>query len=163
MSLDECFQARISSQWLSELRQVMMSVPRQIVCKLISLRVFTLWQNSIVGLFDFIGSKVHAYLAVTCHLHFWQNSQCLFHATAVTGEMDGYGNNWIRVSTESVLWKRRFYCHACWGPNLWPFNHRSGALPLGHLMIAAVWSVCLCRIISSPLTFLCTTHLHAHL
>ena len=27
---------------------------------------------------------MHACLAVTCHLHFWQNDQGLLHATAVT-------------------------------------------------------------------------------
>ena len=26
--------------------------------------------------------SVHAYLAVTCHLHFWQDDQDLLHATA---------------------------------------------------------------------------------
>ena len=30
--------------------------------------------------------KVHAYLAVTCHLHFWQNARDLLRATAVTRE-----------------------------------------------------------------------------
>ena len=39
----------------------------------------------------------HACLAVTCQLHFGQNDQDLFHATAVTGGMDAE----IRVSTES--------------------------------------------------------------
>ena len=29
-------------------------------------------------------SKVHAYLAVTCRLHFWQNGRGLLRATAVT-------------------------------------------------------------------------------
>ena len=28
--------------------------------------------------------KVYACLAVTCHLHFWQNDRDLLHATAVT-------------------------------------------------------------------------------
>ena len=28
--------------------------------------------------------KVYACLAVTCHLHFWQNDRGLLHATAVT-------------------------------------------------------------------------------
>ena len=28
--------------------------------------------------------KVHAYLAVTCHLHFWQHDRDLLHDTAVT-------------------------------------------------------------------------------
>ena len=36
--------------------------------------------------------KVYACLAVTCHLHFWQNDQDLLHATAVTLEWNGYRN-----------------------------------------------------------------------
>ena len=34
--------------------------------------------------------KVHAYLAVTCHLHFWQNDRGLLRATAVTRGWNGY-------------------------------------------------------------------------
>ena len=36
--------------------------------------------------------KVHACLAVTCHLHFWQNDQGLLRATAVTRGWNGYQN-----------------------------------------------------------------------
>ena len=36
--------------------------------------------------------KVHACLAVTCHLHFWQNDRELLRATAVTWEWNGYRN-----------------------------------------------------------------------
>ena len=36
--------------------------------------------------------KVYACLAVTCHLHFWQNEQGLSHATAVTRGWNGDGN-----------------------------------------------------------------------
>ena len=35
---------------------------------------------------------VYAYLAVTCHLHFWQNDRDLLHATAVTRGWNGYRN-----------------------------------------------------------------------
>ena len=35
---------------------------------------------------------VHAYLAVTCHLHFRQNDQDLLHATALTLGWNGYRN-----------------------------------------------------------------------
>ena len=35
---------------------------------------------------------VHVCLAVTCHLHFWQNDQVLLHATAVTRGWNGYRN-----------------------------------------------------------------------
>ena len=36
--------------------------------------------------------KMHAYLAVTCHLHFWQNDWSLLRATAVTQGWNGYRN-----------------------------------------------------------------------
>ena len=36
--------------------------------------------------------KVHAYLAVTCHPHFWQNDRGLFRATAVTRGWNRYRN-----------------------------------------------------------------------
>ena len=35
---------------------------------------------------------VHVYLAVTCHLHFWQNDQDLLRANAVTRRWNGYRN-----------------------------------------------------------------------
>ena len=36
--------------------------------------------------------KVYACLAVTCHLHFWQNDRDLLRATAVTWRWNGYRN-----------------------------------------------------------------------
>ena len=36
--------------------------------------------------------KMHACLAFTCHLHFWQNDLDLLRATAVTGGSNGYRN-----------------------------------------------------------------------
>ena len=36
--------------------------------------------------------NVHACLAVTCHLHFWQNDRVLLRATAVTRGWNGYRN-----------------------------------------------------------------------
>ena len=36
--------------------------------------------------------KVYACLAVTCHLHFWQNDRDLLHATVVTRGWNGYRN-----------------------------------------------------------------------
>ena len=36
--------------------------------------------------------RVHACLAVTCHLHFWQNGRDLLRATAVTRGWNGYRN-----------------------------------------------------------------------
>ena len=37
-------------------------------------------------------AKVHAYLAVTCHLHFRQNDRGILRATAVTRGWNGYRN-----------------------------------------------------------------------
>ena len=37
-------------------------------------------------------AKPHTCLAVTCHLHFWQNDRDLLHATAVTRGWNGYRN-----------------------------------------------------------------------
>ena len=50
---------------------------------------------TIQALYHFMQSricKVHAYLAVTCHLHFWQNDWGLLRATAVTRGWNGYWN-----------------------------------------------------------------------
>ena len=59
--------------------------------------------------------KVHAYLAVTCHLHFWQNYQDLVCATVVT---------WGGM--ESRPWSRKFSSCSCRDLNPQPFNHKSG-------------------------------------
>ena len=44
---------------------------------------------------------MYACLAVTCHLHFWQNDRGLLRATAVTQKYGGGTDTEIRVSTES--------------------------------------------------------------
>ena len=36
--------------------------------------------------------RMHACLAITCHLHFWQNDRDLIRATAVTRGWNGYRN-----------------------------------------------------------------------
>ena len=71
--------------------------------------------------------KVHTCLAVTCHLHFWQNDRDLLRATAVT--RCGTDTK-IRVSTESWPWRRNFSRRSCRDSNLnpQPFNHESCAL-----------------------------------
>ena len=68
--------------------------------------------------------KVYACLAVTCHLHFWQNDLGLLRATAVTRGTDTE----IRVSTESRPWRRKFSRRSSRDSNPRPFNHESGAL-----------------------------------
>ena len=68
--------------------------------------------------------KVYASLAVTSHLHFWQNDGDLLRATAVTrGGMDTE----IRVSTESRPWRRKFSHHSYRDLNQGPFSHESGS------------------------------------
>ena len=69
--------------------------------------------------------KVYACLAVTCHLHFWQNDRDRLRATAVTR---GGTDTEIRVNTESPPWKRKSSSRSSRDSNLRPFNHESGAL-----------------------------------
>ena len=69
--------------------------------------------------------KVHASLAVTCHLHFWQNGRDLLRATAVTWGVERIPK-W--VSTESQPWRRKFSHCSCRDSNPWHCNHESGAL-----------------------------------
>ena len=59
--------------------------------------------------FDILGTscdqlirKVYACLAVTCHLHFWQNDRDFLRATVVTRGWNGYRD------TESRPWRRKF-------------------------------------------------------
>ena len=70
--------------------------------------------------------KVYACLAVTCHLHFWQNDRDLLRATVVT--RGGGTDTEIRVSTESRPWRRKFSRRSSRDSNPRPFNHESGAL-----------------------------------
>ena len=92
--------------------------------------------------------KVYACLAVTCHLHFWQNDRDLLRATAVTRGWKGYQNK----STESRPRRRKFSCCSCRDSNLQPFSHESGtlttvltAIPLpGHV---CTWSLAECGLL----------------
>ena len=68
--------------------------------------------------------KVYACLAVTCHLHFWQNERDLLRATAVTR---GGTDTEIKVNTESRPRRRNFFRRSCRDPNPQPFNHESSA------------------------------------
>ena len=64
--------------------------------------------------------KVYACLAVTCHLHFWQNDRDLLRATGTDTE--------IRASTESRPCRRKFSRRSSRDSNPRPFNYESGAL-----------------------------------
>ena len=70
--------------------------------------------------------KVYACLAVTCHLHFWQNDRDFF--TCYCGNTGGGTDTEIRVSTESRPWRRKFSRRSSRDSNPRPFNHESGAL-----------------------------------
>ena len=70
--------------------------------------------------------KVYARLAVTCHLHFWQNDRDFF--TCYCGNTGGGTDTEIRVSTESRPWRRKFSRRSSRDSNPRPFNHESGAL-----------------------------------
>ena len=73
---------------------------------------------------------MHACLAVTCHLHFWQNDRDLFRASAVTRERNGYRNSsQLRKMTleKNIMKKRREEKHSPAVPardsNPQPFDH----------------------------------------
>ena len=69
--------------------------------------------------------KVHAYLAVTCHPHFWQNDLGLLHATAVTRGWNGYQN---KCQHSKVTLEKKILCRSCRDSNPRPFDHESGTL-----------------------------------
>ena len=54
--------------------------------------------------------KVYACLAVTCHLHFWQNDRDLLRATVVTRGWNGYRNNMLIVVYNYCIYAQ--YCFA---------------------------------------------------
>ena len=69
--------------------------------------------------------KVYACLAVTCHLHFWQNDRDLLRATAVTRGRNGYRNK--SQHRKSTL-EKKFSRRSCRDSNPRPFSPESGAL-----------------------------------
>ena len=69
--------------------------------------------------------KVYACLAVTCHLHFWQNDRDLLRATVVTRGWNGYRNK--SQHRKSTL-EKKFSSRSSRDSNPRPFNHESGAL-----------------------------------
>ena len=62
--------------------------------KLLSSRrvLCTPYKNTLCHFMQSHIGRVHVYLAVTCHLNFWQNDRDLLHATAVTRGWNGYRN-----------------------------------------------------------------------
>ena len=72
--------------------------------------------------------KVYVCLAVTCHLHFWQNDPDLLCATAVTQGWNGYQNKSQHRNWESRPRRRKFSHRSCKDSIPQPFNHESSAL-----------------------------------
>ena len=66
---------------------------------------------------------VHACLAVTCHLHFWQNGRGLLRANAVTWGWNGYRNK-----SQHRKWRRKFSRRSCRDSKPRLSNNESGAL-----------------------------------
>ena len=64
--------------------------------------------------------KVPACLAVTCHLHFWQNDRDLSRVTVVAQGWNGYRN---KNQQKKMTRRRKLSCHFCRDSNLWHFNH----------------------------------------
>ena len=66
---------------------------------------------------------MYACLAVTCHLHFWQNDRDFLRATVVTRGWNGYRNkSQHRKSTDRL--RRKFSRRSSRDSNPRPFNHR---------------------------------------
>ena len=74
-------------------------------------------------------------LAVTCHLHFWQNDQDILPATVITRGWNRYWNK----STESWPWRRKFSCCSSRDSNLQSFNHKPSALYTGLSPLFHFW------------------------
>ena len=73
--------------------------------------------------------KVHAWVAVTCHLHFWQNDRDRLRVTAVT-------RGWKRIPKQESAQKvdpgEKKYSprSSCWDSNPRSFNHESSAVTI---------------------------------
>ena len=72
--------------------------------------------------------KVYACLAVTCHLHFWQNDRDFLRATVVTRGWNGYRNK--SQHRKSTLEKKILPPFQQGFEPARPFNHESGALTI---------------------------------
>ena len=67
--------------------------------------------------------KVYACLAVTCHLHFWQNDRGLLSATAVTRGLNGYRNKSKHRKLTQTL-EKKIFPPLLWGFEPAPFRSR---------------------------------------
>ena len=83
--------------------------------------------------------RVHVCLAVTCHLHFWQNGQDLLHATAVTQEWNWY---WNKSQLRKLTVEKKMLPLSCWDSNPGSFDHVSDFLTAK--LSLYVWHMGLC-------------------
>ena len=81
--------ARISLQWLSELRRLNECFFDECILAFLLDKFPNYAWTAESTHFDFVGSRVNESLDVKCHLHFWQKDWGLVRATAVT--RDGTG------------------------------------------------------------------------
>ena len=68
---------------------------------------------------------MHVCLAVTCHLHFWQNGWDLLCATVVTW---GWNRYWNKSQHWKLTQEKKLSHHSCQDLNPWPFDHKFSAL-----------------------------------
>ena len=83
--------------------------------------------------------KVYACLAVTCHLHFWQNDQDLLHATAVTHGWNDYRNKSqhrkLTLEKKILLLLLQGFKPATFQAWVWRSNHWAIPAPLEYIAI----------------------------
>ena len=92
-----------------------------------------LWTPYTQATYHFMQSyicKVHACLAVTCYLHFWQNDRDLVRATAVTRGCNGY---WSKSAQKADPGEGSTPARVS---NPRPFDHESVAPPPSYLRSA---------------------------
>ena len=73
--------------------------------------------------------RVHVCLAVTCHLHFWQNDRHLSRTTAITRGWNGYRN---KSQHGKLTLEKKIHPSLCRDSNPRPFDHERGALRLSY-------------------------------
>ena len=90
----------------------------------------------------------------------WQNNWSLLCATAVTR---GWNGHRIGVSTQSLLWRRKFSCHSCWDSNSQPFDHQSGDLSRSYSWTQMENRLqCINKVIKKQKHFIRLSHLYRH-
>ena len=87
--------------------------------------------------------RVHVCLAITCHLHFWQNDWDLLCAISVKLGWNGY---WSKRQHRKLTLEKKISRHSCGYLNLRPFDHEPGALQLNYSCAVSTSSLPLTRL-----------------